>query len=118
MAFLFKSKKGQDRALASRDGHSGSQSSIQSGGVRAGSLDKNPSQARATPTGSMTSTENDGTNGGSPEQGHQRGTSTDQSQPQSDLQVRLFSSRDVNFEKAPLILMISLATKCPADRKL
>jgi hypothetical protein len=85
MAFLFKSKKSQDRALASRDG--GSQGSIQSGSARA-VRDEKAAMQRATPTGSLNSIDNDGS--GSPDQGYgRRGPSVDQGpqQPQSDLAV-------------------------------
>lgn len=90
MAFLFKSKKNQDRALASRDGNSGSQSSIQSASARGTRDEKNH---RATPTGSLNSNDNEGSVG-SPEHGPghvRRGGSLDQIQPQSqqsDLPVR------------------------------
>ncbi|KAK6225011.1 kelch domain-containing protein [Colletotrichum tabaci] len=95
MAFLFKSKKNQDRALASRDGNSGggSQGSIQSQRERIAREEKSGTQ-RSTPTGSLNSIDRDGSAGaGSPDQGYgrQRGTSLDQvpSQPQtSDLPLR------------------------------
>ncbi|KAK2032943.1 kelch domain-containing protein [Colletotrichum zoysiae] len=94
MAFLFKSKKNQDRALASRDGNSGggSQGSIQSQRERIAREEKNGTQ-RSTPTGSLHSIDRDGSAGaGSPDQGYgrQRGASVDQatSQPPSDLPLR------------------------------
>ncbi|KAK2048686.1 kelch domain-containing protein [Colletotrichum somersetense] len=94
MAFLFKSKKNQDRALASRDGNSGggSQGSIQSQRDRIAREEKNGTQ-RSTPTGSLHSIDRDGSAGaGSPDQGYgrQRGASLDQatSQPPSDLPLR------------------------------
>ncbi|KAG5992779.1 hypothetical protein E4U43_003680, partial [Claviceps pusilla] len=80
MAFLFKSKKSQDRALSSRDGHSGSQGSSQSAGARIPRDDKNIVQ-RATPTGSLASMDDIGA--ASPEQ-LRRGGSLEQMQP-SDL---------------------------------
>ena len=83
MAFLFKSKKGQERVVSSRDGNSGSQGSIQT------SAGKNSSQARATPTESLNSIDTEGASGAvqSPEKPvHRRGTSSDQAQP-SDLPV-------------------------------
>ncbi|KAG5983456.1 hypothetical protein E4U55_008111 [Claviceps digitariae] len=83
MAFLFKSKKSQDRALSSRDGHSGSQGSVQSAGARMPRDDKNIVQ-RATPTGSLASVDDVGT--GSPEQ-LRRGGSLEQMQP-SDMVLR------------------------------
>jgi hypothetical protein len=90
MAFLFKSKKAQDRSLPSRDGASGSQGSIQSATARIARDEKNH---RATPTGSMHSIDNDGSVG-SPDQGPavlRRGGSIDQTmnqnQGQSDLPV-------------------------------
>lgn len=82
MAFLFKSKKSQDRALSSRDGNSGSQGSIQSASSRIARDEKNAAQ-RATPTGSLNSVDEVGT--GSPEQAR-RGGSLEQVQP-SDLAV-------------------------------
>ncbi|KAK1963954.1 kelch domain-containing protein [Colletotrichum sublineola] len=94
MAFLFKSKKNQDRALATRDGNSGagSQGSIQSQRERIAREEKNGTQ-RSTPTGSLHSIDRDGSAGaGSPDQGYgrQRGLSVDQatSQPPSDLPLR------------------------------
>ncbi|KAK2591909.1 Negative regulator of mitotic exit [Conoideocrella luteorostrata] len=83
MAFLFKSKKSQDRTLSSRDGNSGSQGSIQSTGARLARDEKSAAQ-RATPTGSMNSIDETGT--GSPEQ-VRRGGSLEQGQP-SDLALR------------------------------
>ncbi|TDZ60639.1 Tip elongation aberrant protein 1 [Colletotrichum trifolii] len=96
MAFLFKSKKNQDRALANRDGNSGgggSQSSIQSASARIAREEKSSTQ-RSTPTGSLNSIDHDGSAGaGSPDQpyGRQRGTSVDQvssQSPSSDLPLR------------------------------
>ena len=93
MAFLFKSKKSQDRALASRDGNSGSQGSIQSASARVARDEKGMGHSRSTPTGSLNSIENDGSLG-SPDQGPgpalghgRRGGSVDQTQQQSDLPV-------------------------------
>jgi hypothetical protein len=81
MAFLFKSKKNQDRALQSRDGPPGSQTSLQSASARVARDDKSSLQ-RSTPTGSLNSIDNDGSMG-SPDQGYarQRGQSVDQPQP-------------------------------------
>ncbi|GKT62457.1 putative cell polarity protein [Colletotrichum tofieldiae] len=95
MAFLFKSKKNQDRALASRDGNSGggSQGSIQSQRERIAREEKSGTQ-RSTPTGSLNSIDRDGSAGaGSPDQGYgrQRGPSVDQAPsqpPSSDLPLR------------------------------
>ncbi|KAI3545390.1 kelch domain-containing protein [Colletotrichum filicis] len=94
MAFLFKSKKNQDRALASRDGNSGgSQGSIQSQRERIAREEKNGTQ-RSTPTGSLNSIDRDGSAGaGSPDQGYtrQRGPSVDQiptQAPSNDLPLR------------------------------
>lgn len=82
MAFLFKSKKNQDRALASRDGPPSSASSIQSAAARV----REEKASRSTPTGSLNSVDNDGSVG-SPDQGYarQRGLSLEQAQhsPQS-----------------------------------
>ncbi|KJZ74801.1 hypothetical protein HIM_05918 [Hirsutella minnesotensis 3608] len=87
MAFLFKSKKSQDRALSSRDGNSGSQGSIQSVGSRATRDEKSATQQRATPTGSLNSLDKDGSEV-SASQGHgRRGGSVDVNQ-QSDLPLR------------------------------
>ena len=82
MAFLFKSKKNQDRALNSRDGppNSSQASSLASG--PAGRLrDDKSSLQRSTPTGSLNSLDNDGS-GGSPDQPFpRRGGSVDQGPP-------------------------------------
>ncbi|KAF4967402.1 hypothetical protein FSARC_5042 [Fusarium sarcochroum] len=98
MAFLFKSKKHPERAQpASRDAGSGSQGSIQSASARV--ADKNPLQHRATPTGSLNSIENEGSNGSpdhgpGPQHAHahghgRRGGSADQPiQQSSDLSSR------------------------------
>ncbi|KAI9163339.1 Tip elongation aberrant protein [Paramyrothecium foliicola] len=95
MSFLFKSKKGQDRQLASRDGTSGSQGSIQSASSRVAKEEKAQLQHRATPTGSMHSIDNEGSmgspdHGPGPALGHgRRGGSVDQTtQPSSDLPLR------------------------------
>ncbi|KAH7358225.1 kelch repeat-containing protein [Plectosphaerella cucumerina] len=90
MAFLFKSKKHQERSLASRDG-TGSQGSVQSQTARIAKEEKVAAQ-RSTPTGSLNSFGEDSV--GSPEQtygGRQRGPSVDQAPsapPQSDLPLR------------------------------
>ncbi|KAJ6443987.1 kelch-domain-containing protein [Purpureocillium lavendulum] len=87
MAFLFKSKKSQDRALSSRDGNSGSQGSIQSASSRMARDEKNALAQRSTPTGSLNSLDNDGSVG-SPDRGHgRRGGSVDNTQA-SDLPLR------------------------------
>ncbi|KAF5985944.1 cell polarity tea1p [Fusarium coicis] len=90
MAFLFKSKKHTERSQpASRDAGSGSQGSIQS--VSARTAEKNSLQHRATPTGSLNSIDNEGSNG-SPDHSHghgRRGGSADQPiQQTSDASVR------------------------------
>jgi len=96
MAFLFKSKKNQDRALASRDGPpSSGGSSIQSAAARV----REEKGSRSTPTGSLNSLDNEGSMG-SPDQNYsrQRGQSLEQTQqgppqlqqqqpPSSDLPV-------------------------------
>ena len=85
MSFLFKSKKSQDRALASRDGNTGSQGSVHSASGRGPRDEKG---ARSTPTGSLNSLENDGMPG-SPDRGHgRRGGSIDQTQ-QAQSQTQL-----------------------------
>jgi len=83
MAFLFKSKKHQDRGLASRDGSQGPGQ-----GMGAAARVRDEKGARSTPTGSLHSLDNDGSMG-SPEQpyGRQRGQSLDQ-QPQSSPQMQ------------------------------
>ncbi|KAH6605626.1 cell polarity protein (Tea1) [Trichoderma cornu-damae] len=90
MAFLFKSKKHQDRTVTSRDGSSGSQGSIQNSTARAVARDdKSTALQRATPTGSLHSVDND-TNASSPDQGSghgRRGGSVDTPQT-SDLPFR------------------------------
>ncbi|XP_044721653.1 kelch motif domain-containing protein [Hirsutella rhossiliensis] len=84
MAFLFKSKKSQDRALASRDGNTASQGATQSAGTRLVRDEKSVPQQRSTPTGSLTSLDKDGSDT-SPGPGHgRRGGSADTTQ-QSDL---------------------------------
>ncbi len=82
MAFLFKSKKNHDRALQSREGPPGSQTSLQGASARVARNDKG-SLERSTPTGSLNSVDNDGSLG-SPDQpyGRQRGQSVDQQQQQ------------------------------------
>ncbi|KAL2269066.1 hypothetical protein VTJ83DRAFT_3912 [Remersonia thermophila] len=74
MAFLFKSKKHQDRGLPSRDGSQGPAPI----GSAAGRM-RDEKGTRSTPTGSLHSIDNDG----SPEQTYprQRGQSLDQSSP-------------------------------------
>ncbi|ROV93237.1 hypothetical protein VPNG_09540 [Cytospora leucostoma] len=69
MAFLFKSKKTHERSVGgSRDGTNGSQGSMQSPDSRARVVrEEKGATHRATPTGSLTSLENDGSNA-SPDQ--------------------------------------------------
>ncbi|KAF4589558.1 Kelch-type beta propeller [Ophiocordyceps camponoti-floridani] len=87
MAFLFKSKKSQDRALSSRDGNSSSQSSIPPVSSRIPRDEKNAVAQRGTPTGSLNSGDND-VSAASPDHGHtRRGGSVDTTQ-QSDLPLR------------------------------
>ena len=108
MAFLFKSKKSQDRAdrgLSSRDGTSGSQGSIQSAGARLARDDKNAAH-RATPTGSLASLDNDGAGTGSPEQAQaRRGGSLEQTSP-ADMSVSMRRSLDGHF---PAIFIVARA---------
>lgn len=75
MAFLFKSKKHQERALAGgREGLNGSQGSMQSPDARARVVrDEKTSTHRSTPTGSLNSIDNDGSNP-SPDQSFTPGT--------------------------------------------
>lgn len=73
MAFLFKSKKSQDRGLTSRDGTSGSQGSIHS--ANGGRIARDDKTHRGTPTGSVNSIDNDASpnSPGQPDQqGHGR----------------------------------------------
>lgn len=70
MAFLFKSKKHQDRALAGgREGMNGSQGSMNSPDARARVTrdEKGGVMHRSTPTGSVNSIDNEGSNA-SPDQ--------------------------------------------------
>lgn len=78
MAFLFKSKKNQDRALASRDGPPSVGSSMQSAAARV----REEKGSRSTPTGSLNSIDNEG-GMGSPDQNYarQRGQSLETQQP-------------------------------------
>lgn len=74
MAFLFKSKKHQERALAGgRDGPNSSQGSVQSPDARSRVVreEKGPTH-RSTPTGSLNSIDNDASNA-SPDQGFNPG---------------------------------------------
>lgn len=74
MAFLFKSKKSHERSVASREGHH----TPTHPPVSRAQNEKNGLQHRGTPTGSLTSLDNDGANN-SPERGHpRRGASIDQ----------------------------------------
>lgn len=99
MAFLFKSKKNQDRALSSRDGPPSSQSSLQGATGRAPREEKGHHQ-RGTPTGSLHSIDKEGSMGslgsaGSPDQayGRARGQAGDpQLQPASTQQGQQQSS--------------------------
>ncbi|EHK44365.1 hypothetical protein TRIATDRAFT_293611 [Trichoderma atroviride IMI 206040] len=91
MAFLFKSKKHQDRTTTSRDGSSGSQGSIQNAPGRVVARDdKNTALQRATPTGSLHSIDND-TSTSSPDQGgpgHARRAGSVDTPQTSDLPFR------------------------------
>ena len=97
MAFLFKSKKNQerekDRVLSSRDGPpttSSQQSSITSNTTSRLARDEKASMQRSTPTGSLNSLENDGTT--SPDQvGYGRRAEQVTSQQSGDIQVRSLS---------------------------
>lgn len=90
MAFLFKSKKSQDRGLASRDGTSGSQGSIQSASGRLPRDEKG--HHRGTPTGSVNSIDNEAITGSpgqqDPTMAHgRRGGSSGENNYSSDLPV-------------------------------
>jgi hypothetical protein len=84
MAFLFKSKKHQDRGLSSRDGSQGSAS-----GMGAAARVREEKGTRSTPTGSLHSVDNDGSMG-SPDQAYarQRGQSLDQQPQQNSPQMQ------------------------------
>lgn len=88
MAFLFKSKKHQDRTVTSRDGSSGSQGSIQNAPGRAVAKDDKAALQRATPTGSLHSIDNDASTA-SPDhaQSHVRRAGSVDTPPTSDLPV-------------------------------
>jgi hypothetical protein len=77
MAFLFKSKKHQDRGLTSRDGSQGPGAAMGGPTMRV----REEKGARSTPTGSLGSIDNDGSMG-SPDRPYarQRGQSLDQQQ--------------------------------------
>lgn len=79
MAFLFKSKKNQDRGLTSRDGPP----------VAGAARMRDDKGARSTPTGSVNSIDNDGSMG-SPDQAYarQRGQSLDQQPQQTPPQLQ------------------------------
>ncbi|RCI16759.1 hypothetical protein L249_2944 [Ophiocordyceps polyrhachis-furcata BCC 54312] len=88
MAFLFKSKKSQDRALSSRDGNSSSQGSVQPVSSRVPRDEKTVAAQRSTPTGSLNSLDNDAS-ASSPDHSHaRRGGSVDTTTQQSDLPLR------------------------------
>jgi hypothetical protein len=88
MAFLFKSKKHQDRTVTSRDGSSGSQGSIQNAPGRAVAKDDKAALQRATPTGSLHSIDNDaGTASPDHGQSHVRRAGSVDTPPTSDLPV-------------------------------
>ncbi|RDA85448.1 hypothetical protein CP532_1029 [Ophiocordyceps camponoti-leonardi (nom. inval.)] len=88
MAFLFKSKKSQDRALSSRDGNSSSQGSVQPVSSRVPRDEKTVAAQRSTPTGSLNSLDNDASVS-SPDHSHaRRGGSVDTTTQQSDLPLR------------------------------
>ncbi|EGR47516.1 uncharacterized protein TRIREDRAFT_64300 [Trichoderma reesei QM6a] len=89
MAFLFKSKKHQDRTVTSRDGSSGSQGSIQNAPGRAVAKDDKAALQRATPTGSLHSIDNDaGTASPDHGQSHVRRAGSVDTPPTSDLPLR------------------------------
>ncbi|KAK0390907.1 hypothetical protein NLU13_0410 [Sarocladium strictum] len=90
MAFLFKSKKSQDRGLASRDGTSGSQGSIQS--ANGSRIPRDEKTHRSTPTGSVNSIDHDvspASPGQADQPGHgRRGGSNGEISYSSDLPLR------------------------------
>ncbi|KAK8088767.1 kelch domain-containing protein [Apiospora hydei] len=94
MAFLFKSKKSQDRAVQSRDGPP-SASSLQSA---AGRVAKDEKAARSTPTGSLNSIDNDNSPLQDPEKYAARRAAAEQ-QPQSPPSSQ--QSSDLPFRNSP-----------------
>ncbi|KAK8125395.1 Kelch domain-containing protein [Apiospora kogelbergensis] len=100
MAFLFKSKKSQDRAPQSRDGPS-SASSLQSAAGRVARDDK---AARSTPTGSLNSIDNDASPLQDPEKYAARRAAAEQQQQQQQQQSppsSQQSSNDLPFRNSP-----------------
>ncbi|KAK8049872.1 kelch domain-containing protein [Apiospora phragmitis] len=93
MAFLFKSKKSQDRALQSRDGPS-SASSVQNAAGRVARDDK---AARSTPTGSLNSIDNDASPMQDPEKYAARRAAAEQQQSPPASQ----QSSDLPFRNSP-----------------
>ncbi|SPQ19060.1 eb429a89-f91f-43bd-9caa-39ab242b97d5 [Thermothielavioides terrestris] len=94
MAFLFKSKKHQDRGLTSRDGPPVSTPGAGSAAARV----RDEKGSRSTPTGSVNSIDNDGSMG-SPDQGYprQRGQSLDQQPQQRPPQMQQQQPGDPQF---------------------
>ncbi|RDA91929.1 hypothetical protein CP533_1291 [Ophiocordyceps camponoti-saundersi (nom. inval.)] len=91
MAFLFKSKKSQDRALSSRDGNSGNsslQGSVQPVSSRIPRDEKTVAAQRSTPTGSLNSLDNDASASSPDNSLARRGGSVDTTTQQSDLPLR------------------------------
>jgi len=92
MAFLFKSKKNQDRGLSSREGPPPSGPGSLGGGAVRVARDEKSSLQRSTPPGSLNSIDNDGS-AGSPDQAlgfARRATGLGEqgpSQPAADAQV-------------------------------
>ncbi|KAK8138310.1 kelch-domain-containing protein [Apiospora sp. TS-2023a] len=98
MAFLFKSKKSQDRAPQSRDGPP-SASSLQSAAGRVARDDK---AARSTPTGSLNSIDNDGSPLQDPEKyAARRAAAEQQQQQQTSPPPSQQSSSDLPFRNSP-----------------
>jgi len=93
MAFLFKSKKNQDRGLSSREGPPpGAQSGLQGAPARIVREEKSSVQQRSTPTASLNSVDNDGSTGSpDPSNYGRRQPSSEQGsgQPNADAQVFL-----------------------------
>ncbi|KAK8020610.1 hypothetical protein PG990_005748 [Apiospora arundinis] len=99
MAFLFKSKKSQDRAPQSRDGPP-SASSVQSAAGRVARDDK---AARSTPTGSLNSIDNDASPLQDPEKYAARRAAAEQQQQQQQQSPPSAqqSSNDLPFRNSP-----------------
>lgn len=118
MAFLFKSKKNQerekDRVLSSRDGPpttNSQQSSITSNTASRLARDEKAPMQRSTPTGSLNSLDNDGTT--SPDQaGYGRRAEQVTSQQSGDIQVCTFPLHFLSLFGIHLFLFVFFRPQC------